>query len=126
MNYWSYLEMGLVLLCLGTLVFCFARISLLVLKVFALSLKFQNRLGVVDPTAYKSLSPFIIHPFWVKNYIVKKDVDADPELLELERKINAPVKYGLLTVLLMFGGFIDAGTIMFIFDAFLKNLNRHG
>lgn len=130
MNHWVYLEFVLVCFCACTSVLCFLRIIFLRIKLVPLRSNFQGRLWLVDPEAYKTIYPMLgfrrvwsINPF--KDYIVAKGVNADAELVELEKKINAPVKYGLLTALWIPGGFFTAVVIMFIFDAFLKNLNQH-
>jgi len=51
---------------------------------------------------------------------VEKGTNADPELSRLEKKINAPVQYGLITVLLIPIGVIAAVAVIFIFDHFVK------
>lgn len=126
MKYLTCLEMVMVLMCLGSSMFCFGRISLLIIQNGLLAMKFGNRLAIVDSTSFKSVFPFFgkTSPWRMKKYIAEKGQEIDPELLDLYKKINSPVKYGLLTVLMIPGGVIFAGAIMLIFDAYLKNLNR--
>jgi hypothetical protein len=116
------LKTQLVIIGLGTTFICTVRLFLLVWKYFWLSKRFKDHLNHIDPIAYLSIYTFQGRPsrsisqIWaIKNYLAEKGKDADPELLELRKRLDSPVKWGLLTVLMIPGGIIFAGVIMTFF-----------
>lgn len=126
-NATNLFEIILVLLCIVVTITSFIRLIVLGWKVNGFARSFRERIAVIDPEGYKSIFTFWGVPYYgsnqaflIKKYIAEKGNNADSELSALEKKINAPVNFGLLTVLLIPGGFISAVAVVYLFEIFHK------
>ncbi len=122
------LELSLVLACLLTSVLAALRLLIQSWWTERLARRFRKRLALVDPNSEDSVYPFWGLPFSgsirddsAKDYIRMKGRRADPELVELERRLNVPFRYGWLNLALVPGGYIAAVVLVYLFENVLKH-----